>query len=680
MQQHPPRFTALLVLILIAVAATQSRAEQPVASSPTPAPLVLQNLSDGAIPLDGPWQFHLGDDPSWAAPAFDDSQWEQLTANKPWGEQSHPGYAGIAWYRRHIAISSAGASSTLALMVRHIDDAYEIYWNGQLIGQNGQLPPHAVWYAQSQPAQTFGWSATGSGVLAVRVWKAPLTTEDSGLRGGFSAPPVAGTAQAITAVKSELDYQWLRSRQFVFGEDLVYALVALIGFLAWLRDRHQWALLWMSTFAIASIARLLLFGLGLPLPRAWADGLADPLSSLRDISLWFLLLTLLRLRGLPWLIRLTVGFSCLSLAANTLDGLIIALWWTSSQQKMVQTADAVLTAIYIATAILPLILVTYALARHVRQDTASRLLAVMAFLSGMLQVVQNVAPQGSRFTHWTLADRIVSPLFVWNGNAISIVPLAQMLLLLAIVFAVYRFSLEDRHRQIALEQEMRDARELQQVLIPETPKTLPGFLITSSYVPAAEVGGDFLQLIPAERDHAGATLVIIGDVSGKGLRAAMSVALIVGAVRTLVESTSRPADILDGLNRRLCGRMQGGFVTCLILRLHPDGTCILANAGHPPPFVNKQEMELSGALPLGLISDISYSETRFTLQPNDQLTLYTDGLLEARSSSGELYGFERMFALFATRPTADEAARAAVEFGQDDDTTILTLTRLESPA
>jgi serine phosphatase RsbU (regulator of sigma subunit) len=342
----------------------------------------------------------------------------------------------------------------------------------------------------------------------------------------------------------------------------------------------------------------------------------------------------------------------------------------------VQLLDAAMTGLYIITATLPLALVVFAFSRHRQLDAAPRVVAVFAFVSGMIQVISNVAPQGSRYTHWTLADKITGPLFAINGNSVNLVSLAGILLLISIVFAVYRNSLDARRRQIALEQEFRDARELQQVLIPETPKTLPGFEITSSYLPAAEVGGDFLQLIPAVRDHEGATLAVIGDVSGKGLRAAMSVALIVGAVRTLAESTSRPAEILDGLNRRLCGRMQGGFVTCLIMRLHPDGSCVLANAGHPPPFINDREMELSGALPLGLISEISYNEIRFRLEENDRLTLYTDGLLEARNRAGEIYGFARMQTLLKTRPTAAQAAQAAVDFGQDDDTTVLTLTRL----
>lgn len=678
------RCRALSLLYLLAVAVIFSAFPWSFASAQTSAAgkpsLVLRNLGSGAIPLDGVWQFHAGDDPVWANPSLDDSHWEQLTAARPWGEQGHPSYAGFAWYRRHLSVDLTRNPGNLAILIRHIDDAYELYWNGQLIGSNGSLPPHPAWYADAQPAQTFGWPAHGAGVLAVRVWKAPLTTEDDGLRGGFETPPLVGSSQAVAAAKSELDYQWLRSRQFVYGEDLLYLIVALLGILAWLRDRHQWTLLWIAGFALASITRVALYGLGFPIPRTFADAAASFSSSVRDISLWYLLLTLLELRESPRIIRLTRVVAVVSLSATFLDGILgLSLWTSSTSHHEVLLIDAALTGIYIATAALPLFLILYAFQHRLGRSLASRILAITAFVSGMLQVVQNVAPQGSRYTHWTLADRMAAPLFVINGNAITVTMLAGLLLLAALVFAVYRHAIEDRRRQIALQQEFRSAQEVQQALIPEAEERVPGFVLTSSYIPAAEVGGDFFQLIPAEGEHEGSTLVLMGDVSGKGLKAALVVALIVGAVRALAETTSSPAEILAGINRRVCGRLQGGFVTCLVMRLDPDGTCVIANAGHPPPFLNDREMGMPGALPLGLITGILYHELRFEIRIEDRLSLYTDGLLEARRQNGEIYGFERVHALFARKPSAAEAAQAALDFGQEDDITILTLTRLEEP-
>jgi serine phosphatase RsbU (regulator of sigma subunit) len=187
------------------------------------------------------------------------------------------------------------------------------------------------------------------------------------------------------------------------------------------------------------------------------------------------------------------------------------------------------------------------------------------------------------------------------------------------------------------------------------------------------VGGDFFQIIPLA---SGSTLIILGDVSGKGLAAAMAVSLIVGATRMIAEFTSKPSEILAGLNRRLAGRLQGGFATCIAMRLDPDGSYNISSAGHPSPFLNDHELNLPGAFPLGLDPATIYEESTLTLQPGDHFALYTDGLLEARNAAGELYSFERLKALFASEPTATQASDAAVAFGQDDDITVLTLTRL----
>ncbi len=247
------------------------------------------------------------------------------------------------------------------------------------------------------------------------------------------------------------------------------------------------------------------------------------------------------------------------------------------------------------------------------------------------------------------------------------------MLLIAIVYAVVRWSTEERRQQADLEQEFKNAREIQQVLIPEKLPAVPGFTLTSAYRPAKEVGGDFFQIIPLE---GGSTLVILGDVSGKGLKAAMAVSLIVGAVRALADDYPGPSQLLTQLNRGLCGRMQGGFATCLILLLRPDNSCSLASAGHPAPFLNQHEIDLPGALPLGVSHTATYLQSEFTVRAGDHFALYTDGLLEARSQSGELYGFDRLEGLFASRTNAAEATEAAVNFGQDDDITVLTLTRL----
>jgi serine phosphatase RsbU (regulator of sigma subunit) len=120
----------------------------------------------------------------------------------------------------------------------------------------------------------------------------------------------------------------------------------------------------------------------------------------------------------------------------------------------------------------------------------------------------------------------------------------------------------------------------------------------------------------------------------------------------------------------------GGFVTCCVVRVDPSGRGTMANAGHCYPFLDDREVELPAGLPLGLVADLTYDEIAVDISQGQQLTLVSDGVVEARNARGELYGFDRLSQLMQGRPTAEHVANAAVDFGQDDDITVLTVTRL----
>ncbi len=140
-------------------------------------------------------------------------------------------------------------------------------------------------------------------------------------------------------------------------------------------------------------------------------------------------------------------------------------------------------------------------------------------------------------------------------------------------------------------------------------------------------------------------LVIIGDVSGKGMPAAMTVSLLVGTVRTLAHYTQSPGEILAAMNHRMLARSNGGFTTCLVLRADPDGKLTIANAGHIAPYLAGKELPLENGLPLGLAAETTYTESTFQLSQGQQLTLLTDGVVEARDKAGALFGFERTAAI-----------------------------------
>jgi serine phosphatase RsbU (regulator of sigma subunit) len=226
---------------------------------------------------------------------------------------------------------------------------------------------------------------------------------------------------------------------------------------------------------------------------------------------------------------------------------------------------------------------------------------------------------------------------------------------------------EARSRQIVA-LDMEQAHQLQQrVLVPEVLHS-SAFSIETEYRPAQTVGGDFFQTL-SKPD--GSLLVVVGDVSGKGMSAAMLVAVLVGAIRTRADESFDPVAMLTMLNQRLIGRSGGHLATCLVAELRPDGTMHVANAGHLPPYLNGQELDLEGSLPLGAADLIDPSSRIITLEPGDRLTFLTDGVVEAMNSQNELFGFDR------ARTISNQPAAAIVEqaqaFGQNDDITVLRI-------
>ena len=221
-----------------------------------------------------------------------------------------------------------------------------------------------------------------------------------------------------------------------------------------------------------------------------------------------------------------------------------------------------------------------------------------------------------------------------------------------------------------LEAEMAAAREVQRLMLPDEAESFPGYSIQSVYRPALQLGGDFFQIVPAGADG---FLLVLGDVAGKGLAAAMHVSMLVGVIRTVTLETNDPSIILRKLHDRLVGRTSG-ISTALVAHVSAEGSVTISNAGHLSPYLDGREIELPGALPLGIPEGGNYAATHFELQSGNRLTFYSDGVVEAQSESGELYGFERARAI-STEP-ADTIAQKAVQFGQADDITVVTIERL----
>jgi len=239
--------------------------------------------------------------------------------------------------------------------------------------------------------------------------------------------------------------------------------------------------------------------------------------------------------------------------------------------------------------------------------------------------------------------------------------------ILAIVIIIFGRFLRIQREQEHASSELAAARSVQELMIPQQQIKTPGFEVDTIYDPANEVGGDFFHVQPLPN---GGLLVVVGDVAGKGLKAAMNVSMLMGALRSI--SNLAPAEILQSLNRVLTG--SESFTTCQAALFKANGELTLANAGHLPPYLNSQEVALPGSLPLGVLPDVRYEEVRLYLHPGDRILLLSDGVVEARKSSGELFGFDRVHNL--SNQSATYIADAAKAFGQDDDITVLTVRRL----
>lgn len=208
------------------------------------------------------------------------------------------------------------------------------------------------------------------------------------------------------------------------------------------------------------------------------------------------------------------------------------------------------------------------------------------------------------------------------------------------------------HQQ-AMEQDLKLARKVQHDLVPTDPPVVESYQFFHFYEPARQVGGDYYDYVTLPD---GRIAIVLGDVSGKGVSAALLMAKLSGDVRFCLASEPDPAAAVSRINANF---MRGGsedrFVTFIVVVLDPrDHRFTLVNAGHMPPLMRRggtvEEIgdEVAG-LPLGVMDDYQYEAFSHHLEPGDLITLYTDGFSEAMNPAGELYGTERLSKMVGNR-------------------------------
>ncbi len=236
------------------------------------------------------------------------------------------------------------------------------------------------------------------------------------------------------------------------------------------------------------------------------------------------------------------------------------------------------------------------------------------------------------------------------------------------------------------------AREVQQKLIRLDFPSVADYQISASYEPAKQVGGDYLEWIMDDDDH---ICFLFGDVTGKGVPGALIMCRLSGAARALFAGEIDVARAATLLNTQLCDGMPSGrFVTLALIRLDlRRHRYTFANAGHLPPLRRHADGTASylshdrSNLPIGIDPSVEYESVEGTLEPDDSLILFTDGVNEAIGPNGELYGMDRLRTCVSgiTDPARigstllGDVRRFVAGRPQSDDLTILTISRTVGP-
>ena len=605
-----------------------------------------------SIPLRATWVAAPGNDPRWALPFFDDSRWTVLQPGKLLPSQGFAGARSI-WYRMHVRLGPN--PPPMAFYVEGMYFNYSVYADGVRIGRQGDSDPMQP--NQLHPAEGFRIPSDllprngGPLLIAIHVSGGPV---------GFlnQAPMDEGTHLALVGPEDVPIRQSFRLAHDWSGPIVTLALnllIGLCGLVIWWSLREQWEYLALAAWLFCTVATALLNF------AAHLEG-AAPLSGLRIILVLVMALsTVAELEFMRLLLkrqqtRLWVTLEAIAFLVNLVLPLIEAGKFPLRLAPVVVIVRPLITEVFVFAALL----------RGTMRGNrdAPLLLLPMALWSfaDFYNILQAVAGAWLKLFWPDLPEVHVF------SYTISFVTLINAVGMLSLMMIILRRTIRLSREKADLASEVAAAEELQVLLLARASRPTPGYVVETVYRPAGQVGGDFFLVAPCEDDNS--LVAIVGDVSGKGLQAAMRVSMILGVLQRDV--MSQPDRVLKKLNEALLAQNEFGFTTACCVRLEDDGSFCFANAGHLNPYLEGQELVAEGALPLGMDPEACYPVLRGRLLPGQRMVLMSDGVPEARSRKGELFGFART--VQTVRKSAITLADTAQQFGQEDDITVLSLT------
>ena len=649
---------------LVLAATLALAAQSPVIVLPGPGAAASGPAISGTMILDGPWRIQVGDDPRWADAGFDDSTWMTATLSRALTEQGFDPYTGYGWYRLRLTSQQLAQFSRLPgnpqldlLVSSDSVGQLGVYLNGNYAGHTEGMTDRPDMY-QSPPLVVHlpQPAADGSIVLAIRSWAGPSAS----IRRGLLAKVELGTANDVAErLATARERQW---NQGIIGGMMVsflFLFVAILGATLYYAQRNHAEYLWLALLCLsvaASGASETAFSLALL-----------PWSIYSILALWtgriFMAVTL------EFVLRFTESNSKRPARILQIALLVLPIFSLIQLQQVYEYLSVAAQVIFCA-------LVCWLLFRSWRRGRLEAgVMLVPFFLAATADSMDTVLGYAAS-RHW-ISDQFAYHRFRLGPIEFPLSVITYTIFLgslLAVIFYRFIHVSQDEQRSAA---EIEAARSVQAMLIPTQLPSNHNFMLESAYLPAHGVGGDFFQVLPLGD---GSMLIVVGDVSGKGLQAAMNASTLVGALRN--EISHDPAVVLNRLNNVLIGATTGpgagygeksaaSFATCVCARVYPDGTMTIANAGHLHPYRDGRELDLAADLPLGVINDIQYEQATFQLNVGDRLIFLSDGVVEAANPQGELFGFER------TQQVSNESARyiaqTAKRFGQTDDITVVSM-------